>query len=219
MPTRRGGRPALLSRSEIVKAALRLLGEDGSDAITMKRVAEAVGASPMGLYRHVKNRDELLEVMLESLLDALDLELPEDAGWRENIRSWMRGVRQHFVAYPEIFGLMDLEAGQQISPAWLRTVGELVAPLEAAGLNGPEKVSALLWVSRLTMGMLIQEVTSPISDTTGVLAGLGRLGGEDALPWVELLPELKRMDDDAHFRFVEEQALAAIERLRASPSE
>ena len=193
---------------------MRLLGEDGSDGITMKRVAEAVGASPMGLYRHVKNRDELLEVMLESLLDALELELPADRGWQDNVRTWMRGVRQHFVAYPEIFGLMDLEAGHQISPAWLRTVGALVAPLEAAGLSGPDQLSALLWVSRLTMGTLIQEVMSPVSDTTGVLTGLGQLGPEDALPWVELLPELKRMDDDSHFEFVEEQALAAIERLR-----
>ena len=58
------GRPAELSRNEIVEAALALLEAGGPRAITMARVAEAVGASPMGLYRHVAGREELLAFML-----------------------------------------------------------------------------------------------------------------------------------------------------------
>jgi AcrR family transcriptional regulator len=126
-----------------VEAALRLLERDGNDAVTMKRVADEVAASPMGLYRHLKGRDDLLEAMLEERLGALELDRPPDASWRDNVRQWMRHVRTYFVNYPEIFGALDRRAGA-ISPAWFRTVGALVAPLQFAELNGPELASVLI---------------------------------------------------------------------------
>ena len=179
----------------------------------MKAVAGEVGASPMGLYRHVEGRDDLLEAMLDERLGALELSLSAAADWHENVRAWMRHVRDHCLAHPEIFRLLALRAGGAISPAWLRMVGTLVAPLQAAGLAGSELASALVWVSRLTMGTLMQEVSVPVVDTAAVLKGLDQLAAEDALPWVDVLPELKRTSDDALFAIAEAQALAVVEQL------
>src|SRR4030088_2786511 len=69
---RRPGRPPRLSRERVVEAARTIVERDGIDALTMRRVAQDVGSSPMSIYRHVRDRDELLVL----LLDKLAAELP-----------------------------------------------------------------------------------------------------------------------------------------------
>ena len=64
------------------------------------------------------------------------------------------------------------------------------------------------------MGTLNQEVIVPVADTAAILNGLGGLEGDETLPWIDVLPELKRMNDDTHFALVECQALAVIEQLK-----
>ncbi len=85
---RRGPKPAL-SVAQIVEAAYVIADEQGLAAVSMARVSEALGCSPMALYRHVQNKDELLIL----LSDRLCADLPEpsrDLGWREGLAAWMR---------------------------------------------------------------------------------------------------------------------------------
>ena len=58
-PAPRRGRPPRASREQIVDAAVALLRESPDEPLTMARVAKAVGLTPMALYRHFKDRDEL----------------------------------------------------------------------------------------------------------------------------------------------------------------
>ena len=178
----------------------------------MARVAEAVGASPMGLYRHVAGREALLESMLDQLLSELSIELPPDAPWQRSLRTWMTRVRSHFQDHPHMLALIEFEPGRHLSPAWLSVVGETIAPLRAAGLEGRALAEGLLVVSRFTLGTLVQELVAPVSDTAAVGGGLGHLEGEEALRWIDVLPELKSVDDDAFFALVQDQVIAAIER-------
>jgi AcrR family transcriptional regulator len=59
--SQRRGRPARLSHETVVEAALGLLEEGGLESVTMTAVAAAVDSSPMGLYRHVNGREDLVE--------------------------------------------------------------------------------------------------------------------------------------------------------------
>src|SRR5262245_47111027 len=61
---RRPGRPARLSRDQVLRAALEIADADGIEAVTMGRIAAAVGAEPMSLYRHVKNKEDLLDGLI-----------------------------------------------------------------------------------------------------------------------------------------------------------
>jgi len=177
----------------------------------MTRVAKAVDASPMALYRHVSNREDLLESMLDELMRRLEIELPDDAPWQENVRGWMTHVRSHFLRYPKILPLLDFEAGSYISPPWLRAVGELIEPLRSAGFAGAGLAKALLWTSRITMGGVLQEIPAPISDTGALIGGLGRLKGDDAVRWIDVLPALERVDDDAFFQIAQVQTVRTLE--------
>jgi len=61
----RTGRPPKISRSDIVAAALRVIEEEGTGALTMRRLAREVGSTAMALYHHVRDKEELLLLLLD----------------------------------------------------------------------------------------------------------------------------------------------------------
>jgi AcrR family transcriptional regulator len=63
----------------VVDAAAAVVDRDGIDGLTMRRVAEELDSSPMALYRHVRDKDELLVALLDRLVERLPRpDLPED---------------------------------------------------------------------------------------------------------------------------------------------
>lgn len=64
---RRPGRPARLSREAIVSAGVAVVSEHGVDRLSMRRVADQLMCSPMALYRHVRDKEELLVLVLAQL--------------------------------------------------------------------------------------------------------------------------------------------------------
>jgi AcrR family transcriptional regulator len=87
-PRRRGPKPAL-STAQIVQAAMDLADAEGLAAVSMARIAEAVGYTPMALYRHVSSKEELLVLMSDAVAKDLP-ELPADVGWRAGLEAWTR---------------------------------------------------------------------------------------------------------------------------------
>ena len=61
-------RPALISRAQVLDATLRLASEKGLTAVTMRAVAGRLGVSPMALYRHVGDKQGLLDGLVERLM-------------------------------------------------------------------------------------------------------------------------------------------------------
>ncbi len=82
MPTRTG-RPPKITRADIVAAALRVIEADGVDALTMRRLAGELGTTAMAIYHHVRDKDELLVLLLDDHAAATPRpELPDDPGER-----------------------------------------------------------------------------------------------------------------------------------------
>jgi AcrR family transcriptional regulator len=80
MPARTG-RPPRISRADIVSAAHRIIDEEGAQGLTMRRLAREVGATPMALYHHVQDKDELLRLLLDDYAAGLPRpELPDGSG-------------------------------------------------------------------------------------------------------------------------------------------
>lgn len=72
------GRPAERSRAEITAAAVAVADRDGLDAVSMRKVAAELGTGAASLYRYVGNRDDLLELMVDSV--AAEVELTPSSG-------------------------------------------------------------------------------------------------------------------------------------------
>jgi AcrR family transcriptional regulator len=206
---RRRGRPRRLSRAQIVEAALEILAGHPADQLTMARVAKAVGAVPMALYRHVANRDDLMDAVLDAVMGGLALELPAGASWEDRVARWMHGVRAHLLRYPG--AVKAIGRAGRTSPAWLEALALLARVLEGAGLRGDALASAMIAVSRTTMGWIVQEIAWPISGEADAIAtGLGGVSREARDRLAPVIPSLSRVSDDAAFRLAVAQVLSPL---------
>ena len=123
---RRPGRPARLSRAQILGAALELADRDGLEAVTMQRIARAIGAEPMSLYRHVRNKEDLLDGLVDLVFAEIELPSPEDP-WKVAMRRRAVSVREALGRHPWAIGLM--ESRTHPGPATLAYHNALLANL------------------------------------------------------------------------------------------
>jgi AcrR family transcriptional regulator len=99
---RRGPRRAL-EIDAIVAAAVALADEHGLAALTMRKVAERVGAGAMSLYTYVADRDELLDLMLDAVyaqMPRTDVADPADPSWRARVTAVAEENRAMYRAHP-----------------------------------------------------------------------------------------------------------------------
>jgi TetR/AcrR family tetracycline transcriptional repressor len=124
-----------LSRAEIVQAALELVDEVGLDGLTMRRLADRLGASPMGLYRHVENKDDLVRTLIDRTMRVTVLpegEAPTDpveriVGFCVRLRAQML---EHPFLVPLILTRPDIRSDHPESVGLIRFVltGADIAP-------------------------------------------------------------------------------------------
>ena len=138
------GRPALLSREQVLLAALNLL-ESGISEVSVNGVARELRVAPMSLYTHIDSRDDLLLGVSELVLARLTLQLTAP-DWQGKVRQWVSQVQTHFSLYPQIAKLVG--ESQHVSSQWLRIQAQLVGVLEQAGLEDAQLSSTSSMLSQ-----------------------------------------------------------------------
>jgi AcrR family transcriptional regulator len=149
---RRPGRPARLSRDQVIAAARAIVEREGIDALTLRAVASELGSSPMAIYRHVRNRDELLVL----LLDHLASELPRpsfSAAPRVRLREACRAMRDGLAQHMWVVDV--LAAGDLIAPSILWLMEEIVTAFVACGLSYAAAADGYRAVWQYTVGELM----------------------------------------------------------------
>jgi AcrR family transcriptional regulator len=166
---RRRGRPPRLSREAVVEAAGTIVASEGIDALTMRRVADQLGSSPMSIYRHVHDKDELLVLLLDRLAAEVPRpDLPREP--RARLLEACRVMRDGLAKHPWVVDV--LAAGDLIAPSILWLVEEIVASFVACGLSHAQAADGYRAVWQFTVGELI------------VHRGLDRLATLDRPPYV-----------------------------------
>ena len=121
-----------LSRDRVLRAALELADGSGVEALTMRRLGEELGFEAMSLYRHVANKNDLLDGMLDLVL--AEWQLPDSQGdWMEAIRTSAGSVHDALRRHRWSAGL--LMTGSHIRPARLRYMESLLGRLDDAGFD------------------------------------------------------------------------------------
>ncbi|HEY5389443.1 MAG TPA: TetR/AcrR family transcriptional regulator C-terminal domain-containing protein [Solirubrobacteraceae bacterium] len=153
---RRRGRPAKLSRQAILAAALELLDREGADALTMRRLGSELGVEAMSLYRHVTDRDELLE----GLADFLATELEPRRGeveWPDALRTFAGELRALARRHPAAFSLVGMRV--LATPYVLRPIEEVLASLRSGGFTPARAILAYRLVSSYARGYALAELS------------------------------------------------------------
>src|SRR5918998_4360722 len=97
-------RPARIDRAAVLDATLALADEEGLAAVSMRAVAARLGVTPMALYRHVGDKSQLLDGLVEQLL--LELPLPDGTlPWQERLDALAAATRAPARRHPRVFPL------------------------------------------------------------------------------------------------------------------
>jgi AcrR family transcriptional regulator len=138
-PSRPASTRRPLSRDAIVDAALRVLERDGAEGFSMRRVASELGTGAGALYWHVANKEELLLLAFDRVVDDVRLPEPDPARWKEQLRDvgWemLRLMRAHR-------GIARISLGRiPVGPNLVRFAEWLLVLLRGAGI--PDRAAAL----------------------------------------------------------------------------
>jgi AcrR family transcriptional regulator len=121
-----------LNRDRVLATAIALADADGIEAVNMRRLSQELGVVPMALYKHVANKDELLDGMVDTVvteIDAPDPNLP----WRSAIRSRILSARAILLRHP--WARRVMESRTTPTPAALAYMDSTIATFTTGGLS------------------------------------------------------------------------------------
>jgi AcrR family transcriptional regulator len=152
-----------LSRERVVRAAFELADDDGLGALTIRAVAARLGVKPMSLYRHVANKDELLDAIVEQLYGEFDAPDPARPDWRAELRRRAGSVREALVRHRWAIGLIETRSSPDRPDTFAHTEAVL-ATLVAAGCSPRLAARAFVVLDSYVYGFAIQQLTMPTTD-------------------------------------------------------
>lgn len=210
-----------LSRETIVDAAVTLTDKIGLGALTMRKLAAALGTAPMTIYYHVPAKEQLIELMVDRVFEEIEAPPPEEK-WKEAIRkrciSARRVLNRHSWAAP----LMESRGSP--GPANLAHHEAVFRSFRTAGFSVSLAAHAYAVLDSYVFGFAFEEATLPglAEDTfTPIVSGIAEQldgGGYPYLAEVARDHVLKPgYDFGASFEFGLDMLLDGLERaLQAS---
>lgn len=199
-----------LTRELVVDTALRLVESQGSEALTMRRLAEDLGAAVTAIYWHVGNRDTLLDLLVERLLDDMVAVHAEGDAPVERIASLARQLRAQLLARPHLIALAHQR--QQTAAMFQPVQAALARELAALGLQGTAAAPAV-------HALQFHVVASVVLQRTASRGPSDDITDPSAWPEVpddpELVAALSRSPDyDAVFEYGLNALLATLPRRK-----
>jgi AcrR family transcriptional regulator len=138
-----------LSRERILRSALAIVDSEGLDAISMRRVGEALGVEAMSLYNHVANKAAILDGIFETVL--AELPAPKrSATWEAALRDRARALRCVLRAHPNALPIFATRPA--VTPASLAHVEHVLDSLRGAGFSTRQALSAFQVVVTYVVG-------------------------------------------------------------------
>ncbi|GGQ91354.1 TetR/AcrR family transcriptional regulator [Streptomyces althioticus] len=158
------GRPPRLSREAILVAAQRVLDEEGAEYLSMRRLARELSSTPMALYHHVRDKDELLMLLLDAYVRRIPRPDPDHP--RERVVAGAQALHDILEDCP--WGVEVLASDRFVSTSATWIVESIVDALVLCGLSPGDAVYAyrVIWcclVGELT-ARPFRERTTPSAD-------------------------------------------------------
>ncbi|MFD7835269.1 TetR/AcrR family transcriptional regulator [Streptomyces sp. NPDC059761] len=209
-----------LTRQALVQAALRVLEREGINGLSMRKVAAELGVKAASLYWHVRNKEELLDLLTDELM--ADAEAPPREGdWREQLREYCVRYRRHLLGKRDAAKVV---AGRLApGPHLLRLMEDQLGRLRQAGFSDADAAMINYLLGAFVQGFVLQE-QGPISASEAMGASrreaataageqLRRLPQDSFPSLVALADDLTGPSMEARFSFGLERLLDGLSTL------
>jgi AcrR family transcriptional regulator len=204
-PRTRGPKPGL-TVDRIVAAAIELADAEGLERLSMRRVAERLGAGTMSLYRYVPGKAELLDVMVDRVNAETERTDDVDGGWRGRLELVARENRRLFERHP---WLLQVYPGRPpLGPGIIAKYDHELRAIDGIGLSDVEMDSVLT----LVLGY-VQGAAATIVETAQAPA---RTGQTDDEWWTALAPSLEKVFEPERYPVAARVGTAATRHYRGA---
>ncbi|MFD4630731.1 TetR/AcrR family transcriptional regulator [Streptomyces sp. NPDC058284] len=147
-----------LSREQIVAEAVRLLDSDGLEALSMRKLGTRLDAGATSLYRHVANKDELIELVVDEVYGELAVPTAEGAAdWRDAAVRSAYSLRAMILRHPWVASVLGQVGLIHLGPNVTKMSERMAAVYRAAGFPADETELALSAVISYVIGMATSE--------------------------------------------------------------
>lgn len=154
---RQHGRRSALSREAIVEAALEIADAEGIEAVSIRRVAAALGARTMSLYTYIDSKDDLLDLMVDQVVGELLVEERPPGDWREAITAIARREREASLRHPWLVDMVRRRARTVAGPNLLRHMDQSLAAVAGLGLTTEDALRVVAAVDDYMLGFVSRE--------------------------------------------------------------
>src|SRR4051812_40360922 len=159
-----------LSRERVLRAAVGLADSAGLEGLTMRRLGQHLGVEAMSLYKHVANKEDLLDGMVDLVFAQIELPSP-DSGWRIAMRERAVSARAALVAHPWATPLMQSRTAP--GRATLHHHDTVIGTLRGAGFSVELTAHAFSALDAYIYGFALQQRSLPF-DTLEEAQEVGR---------------------------------------------
>jgi AcrR family transcriptional regulator len=208
--------PTPLNRERVLSAALRLADEEGIEALSMRKLAEALGVKAMSLYNHVANKDDLLDGIVDRVIS--EIEVPNlQLDWKAAMRQRANSAHEVLLRHP--WATMPIVSRINVGSAMLRYIDATLGCLVEAGFSFEMADHAWNAIDSHIYGYTLQELNFPVeaSDYSEVAASFISMIPVEQYPYMNHLSHrvIDGSYDGLHdFEFGLELILNGLDELR-----
>ena len=154
-----------LTRERVVAEALAVISTDGAQALSMRALGRRLGVVPGALYRHVRSKEQLYDLILDAVLAEVDCRTDPALPWTAQVAMLAHRLRAVLENHPGIAAL--LKTRDPLSPASLALAEAFLAALHAVGLSGRQAALAFRLIYDYTLGFALAGPASPAERRLG----------------------------------------------------
>ena len=144
-----------LSVEAITEAALRLVDADGLDQLSMRKLGNALGYEAMALYKHVSDKQGVIDAMVAAVVEEMSLPDP-GTDWRSRLRHLAGELRDTALRHPEL--LVSMMTNPPPTPAVVERIDAILAALRDSGIDDTDVPHHFWFFVNTTTGALVAEV-------------------------------------------------------------
>jgi TetR/AcrR family transcriptional regulator, tetracycline repressor protein len=153
-----------LSRATVAEYALKLADAEGVDSVTIRRLAQELGVTPMALYWHFKNKDELFLGIVDHALTGVKATRETDDPWQHQLRSMVESLITVMRAHPCLTDLLHSVDMRQAS-SFTRATNDALELLSRGGYSLEEGYWAASYLLHASIGLVSAQPGCPTTMT------------------------------------------------------
>jgi AcrR family transcriptional regulator len=151
-----------LTRERVVTEALAVIAEDGVPALTMRSLAARLGVVPGAVYHHVRNKEQLQDLLLDGVLAEVEFDLDSSLHWTEQLKVLAHRLRRVLEAHPGVAGI--LKTRDPLGPHSLALAEAFLSPLLATGFADREAGLAFFLLVDYTIGFAVSGTPTSVNE-------------------------------------------------------